>query len=93
MKKEPFLSFKATEIWLYVTSISISKFMQLFFLSSSYMGKLGDVIQALSGFLQLLVVQSLPQNLLGQMSVQLQPHPALAVLGQELALVSPEVNW
>lgn len=57
------------------------------------MGKLSDVIQALFGFLHLLGVQRLPQSLLGQMSVQLQPHPGLAVLGQEVPFICPEVNW
>lgn len=57
------------------------------------MGKLGDVVQALSGFLHFFGVQRLPQSLLGQMSVQLQPHPGLAVLGQEVPFIGPEVNW
>jgi len=56
-------------------------------------GKLRDVVQALSGHLHLIVVQRLPQSLLGQMRVQLQLHPGLAVLGKEVAFVGPEVNW
>lgn len=51
------------------------------------------MVQALAGLLHLLGVQRLPQSLLGQMGVQLQPHPGLAVLGQEVAFVGPEVNW
>lgn len=61
--------------------------------SWSYVGKLSDVGEALPGFLHLLGVQRLPQSLLGQMSVQLQPHPGLAVLAQEVPFIRPEVNW
>lgn len=57
------------------------------------MGKLSDVVEALSGLLHLLGVQRLSQSLLGQMSVQLQPHPGLAVLAQEVPFIRPEVNW
>lgn len=64
----------------------------MFLLSWSYMRKLSDVVETLSGLLNLLGVQRLPQSLLGQMSVQLQPHPALAVLGQEVPFKRPEVN-
>lgn len=56
------------------------------------MRKRSDVVETLSGLLHLLGVQRLPQSLLGQMSVQLQPHPALAVLGQEVPFKRPEVN-
>lgn len=57
------------------------------------MGKLTDVVEALPGFLHLLGIQGLPKSLLGQMSVQLQLHPGLAVLTQEVAFVRPEMNW
>lgn len=57
------------------------------------MSELCDLVQPLPGLLHLLGVERLPQSLLGQMSVQLQPHPGLAVLGEKVPLVSPEVNW
>ncbi|TNN58490.1 hypothetical protein EYF80_031293 [Liparis tanakae] len=43
--------------------------------------------------IQTLNAWRLPQSLLGQMRVQLQLHPGLAVLGKEVAFVGPEVNW
>lgn len=57
------------------------------------MGKLSDAVEALPGLLHLLGVQRLPQGLLGQMCVQLQPHPGLTVLAQEVSVICPEVNW
>lgn len=51
------------------------------------------MVESLSGFLDLLGVQCLPQSLLGQVGIEFHPHPGLAVLEQELLLVRPEVNW
>lgn len=62
-----------------------------FFLT--YMEKVSEMAQALAGFLHFLGVQRLPQCLLGQMGVQLHPHPGLAVLGQKVPFVCPEMNW
>lgn len=57
------------------------------------MGKLSDAVEALPGLLHFLGVQRLPQGLLGQMCVQLQPHPGLAVLAQKVPVIRPEMNW
>lgn len=59
----------------------------------SYTRTLRNVVESLSGFLNLLCVQCLPQSLLSQMGIKFHPHPDLAVLEQELLLVRPEVNW